>query len=266
MWSTCTFWEHSSLTSCAVVDLHDLHMRILVLHETALDPCQTRLICDTDSAARASAGLTPSLMDPNASITVLVPTNQAFAELPPTSLNTTNIPALQLVCEPSVDADLHTACRRSTQTWLTLSVEKFGCTQDEASRSGLRASTAPCPVGKHEAAHQLEPCCEHIDVIDSQVLLKFCCGNRQTMHPGKPGCQRWPVVSAAARSAGAQQSSCATDSAALPACAQVLLFHILPGQLATASVSDQGGNPILPEARLPFSVCAKPAHSRAGSC
>ena len=81
----------------------------------------------TDSAARASAGLTPSLMDPNASITVLVPTDQAFAKLPPTVLNTTNIPALQLVREPSVAAELHIACRLSTQTSLTLSVKKINC-------------------------------------------------------------------------------------------------------------------------------------------
>lgn len=44
-----------------------------------------------------SAGLTPSLQDPNATYTVLVPTNAAFANLSQNVLNTSDINSLRLV-------------------------------------------------------------------------------------------------------------------------------------------------------------------------
>jgi uncharacterized surface protein with fasciclin (FAS1) repeats len=47
--------------------------------------------------ARLSAGLTPSLQDPNATYTVLVPTNAAFANLSQNVLNTSDINTLRLV-------------------------------------------------------------------------------------------------------------------------------------------------------------------------
>ena len=50
----------------------------------------------------SSAGLTPSLQDPNATYTVLVPTNAAFANLSRNVLNTSDINTLRLVGDPAI--------------------------------------------------------------------------------------------------------------------------------------------------------------------
>ena len=58
-------------------------------------------VFELNAAQCCAAGLTPSLQNPNATYTVLVPTNAAFAALSPALLNTSDTQALQLVPSPA---------------------------------------------------------------------------------------------------------------------------------------------------------------------
>lgn len=54
-----------------------------------------------DGISHSHAGLLPSLQDQNATYTVLVPTNAAFADLTQNVLNTSDIDTLRLVSSPA---------------------------------------------------------------------------------------------------------------------------------------------------------------------